>query len=177
MKIYQPLYDCERVEPDTISVYFFQKPLGGTSKGAVLKDRSHASVTGCATQLDTNMDQAKSLASPKIFTITGLSLVPSLDHPRIDVSNFMRSAWARLFIDRCDYLVLPAQFLYKKPNQFDINEPVFKFDEPITLDCYPNEFRVEVNSVKPAPCEAFDLYCILHGYFDTRLYRATQEES
>jgi len=170
MRINQPLYDRERVEIDTISLYFFQKPLGGTSPGATLKDRSKAPVKNFATQLDTNMDQASAIADPRVFMITGMSLVPTLGDSADDVDQYIKHSWARLFIGRCDYLVLPAQFLYRHSDDFKITEPVYTFDKPVKLDPYPNQFRVEINSIEPSLFGGFDLYCILHGYFDTSLY-------
>lgn len=160
-KVYQPLYDKVYVDRKSIAVKFFQTPLGGIPKpGRLAKDANPAPRTPKPlNQLDTLMDMGGQLPHPKMFYVDGISLVTDTEE---EIEEYIRRSWVRFHIAPVDHLVLPLKYLHQDVMDFDINEPVFEWPEPVIIPPQTN-FYVEVLTPKPTNQGRFHMECVLEG--------------
>jgi len=161
-KTYQPLYDRVFIDRNSLAVKFFQTPLGGNPEpGRLAKGSKPAPRKALPhNQLDTNMDMAGELPHPKTFQVDGISFVTDVDLD--DIDDYVRKSWARFHIGPVDYLVLPLRYLHQDVDDFDINEPVFEWPEPIVIPSQ-TEFYAEILTPQPSKQGGFYIDCILDG--------------
>lgn len=162
MKITQPLFDRINIPPKAEVVKFFQTPVGSSHKDIRANGKGHNN-GNIATPLDTNMDMQGELWQ-KNYAIEGISFTSDIMADQEDVFNYIRRSWMQLTIDGINYLQLPAQFVYDDPDDFDINDPTFVWDDPVILKP-GNKFYAALMSPKPGAMGRFDIYCVLHGYY------------
>lgn len=165
MKIYQPLYDRIKIPSKATCVKFFQTPIGGSHDSIQLAGNKTHSNSNIATPLDTNMNMSGELHQ-RNYAIEGISFTSDILDDQEDVFNVLKRCWAQLTIDGINYLQLPAQFVYQDPDDFDINDPAYVWDEPVKLYA-GSKFYSGLLNPKPVNIGRFDIYCVLHGYFFT----------
>lgn len=174
-RVWQPIYDRVWIDKQTVSATFFQTALGGMPKPARLVKDAKTAIRDVKphTQVDTNLDMAGEMPSSRHFCIEGLSLVTDVDPDKLE--HYLQHSWVRLSIDARDYLVLPAIYLHQDIDDFDINEPIFEWPEPIELPPQ-TKYKVEINTPYPVKPGGFYMSCILHGYFKRQMEAKASDE-